>query len=241
MPPTWEDAFDLGEWPIVEATSSVRFLKRLSNEFEEKRIDHIVVAVDQSEDARGYDIRVQAKDTHAAEIVLSELYEKIETLQQHAESLSSTDQREEELETYDLLIDLVPGKPAAIYNRASVLYELGNREAAVDGLLDAMALGMPEENLSKYRGNSTGLFQMSLTSRGAKCPDYFEDIEAYLRKIEPEMPEHIPLLHGLATLSRIENKESRAAGYYTRILDIDPTDQVAKTNLALLESEEETE
>jgi hypothetical protein len=78
--------------------------------------DYIVTGFDGTD--RGGDIRLQPKDTHTAEVILSELYAKIEALQQHAEALSETDKQTEELETYDLLIELVPGKAAAICNQA---------------------------------------------------------------------------------------------------------------------------
>jgi hypothetical protein len=104
-----------------------------------------------------------------------------------------------------------------------------------------MTLGLPDQDLSKYRGNNTGLSQMiSQTARDARYPDYFEDIEVYLHKIEPSLPNQIPLLHGLTTISRIKDQGTLARAYYTRILDVDPADQIAKTNRTLLTPEEET-
>ena len=49
-----------------------------------------------------------------------------------------------------------------------------------------------------------------------------------------------PLLHGLATIARIKDRIALVPGNYTRILDIDPSDQVAKTNQAFLLAEEES-
>jgi tetratricopeptide (TPR) repeat protein len=241
-PVAWQNAFELASWPIVDATSSRRFLKKISQELTDRKIEHIVVCPGPEADNATCDVRVPDDRSRAAEDVLSELYARIDKLQQQAVNLADTDQREKEREIYELLQDLVPGKPAILYNHASVLYELGELELAVEGLLEAMALGMPEEKLSQIRGNRTGLLQMvPVTSRTTRYPDYFADIEAYLLKVEGQLPDHTPLLHGLATLARIYEKFDRSLGYYARILDLDPEDQIAKTNLAMLQSSEDPE
>jgi hypothetical protein len=81
---------------------------------------------------------------------------------------------------------------------------------------------------------------VSLTSRIASYPEYFEDVEAYLKLIETKLPENIPLFHGLATLARLKNETGRSLGYYIRILNTDPDNQITRTNQALLLAEEES-
>jgi tetratricopeptide (TPR) repeat protein len=240
-PADWTNAFDLGSWPVVDATSSNRFAQRVTREFADRDLDHIVIVRYDASETPNYELRVEKQDTREAETLLSEFYGKIDSLQSHAESLADTDNRQEELETYNILTDLLPGKPAVFYNQASVLYELDRFEESVTGFLEALALGMPQQSLSQYKGNSTGLFQViSQTSRNASSPDYFEDVEAYLKKIEAKLPENIPLLHGLATLARLKNEPGRSLSYYTRILGTDPDNQIARTNQALLLAEEES-
>jgi len=238
-PADWVGGIDLSEWVTVDKTASSRFLQRVVQEFADRNIDPLVIPPDPDSGRKSYEIRVSTEDSSSAKLVLSELYAKIEALEQHVIALADSDDRKKELETYDLLKDLVPGKPAVFYNRASVLYELGDLEGAVEGLLEAMSLGMPEEKLFESRINPTGL-TIASTARNTAYPDYFEDIEAYLIKIEPDLPEHLALLHGLATIARIKDRSDLVLGYYTRILDIDPSDQVAGTNQAFLLAEEET-
>ena len=238
----WPSPFDLTTWPIVDATPSRKFLQRVSRELTEQMIEHIVISPASAEENQTFDIRVPDDQTLAAEKILSELYARIEELQQQAQKLADTDERKKELEVYELLKELVPGKAAVVYNHASVLYELGELDRAIEGWLEAMSMGMPEEKLSEYRGNRTGLFQMtSLTAGKMRYPDYFKDIEAYLHKVESQITDNTSLLHGLATLSRINDDSDGAIGYYGRILDIEPDDQIARTNLAMLQSQEEAE
>lgn len=236
----WDGAFDINTWPVVDASKSPLFLKRLEQELAHRSVEHIVVCPGPESDDRTCDIRVPSNRTRAAEEALSDLYDRIEHLRQQARALAETDQREKELEIYDLLRDLTPDRASVVYNRAAVLYELGDLNGALDGFLEALSIGMPEENLSRYRGNRTGLFQMALTSRQKNNPEYFEDIEAFLLKIEPERPDSVPLLHGLATLARMNDRGDRALGYYGRILDLDPNDQAARTNVALLQEDTHT-
>ena len=79
---------------------------------------------------------------------------------------------------------------------------------------------------------------VSQSKTGQAYPEYFEDIHAHMLKIEPQRAEHIPLLHGLATLARLRDDSPQALAYYQRVLDIDAQDQVARTNVAMLGSEE---
>ena len=240
-PANWTNAFDLGTWPVVDATASNRFAQRVAREFGDRDLDHIVIVRYDASESSTYELRVEKRDTLEAETLLSEFYARIDSLQSHAESLTDTHNRQEELETYRILADLLPGKPAVFYNQASVLFELDRYEEAVDGFLEALSIGMPQQSLSQYKGNSTGLFQViSQTSQNASTPEYFEDVEAYLKMIEAKLPENVPLLHGLATLARLKNETAQSLGYYTRILDTDPDNQIARTNQALLLAEEES-
>jgi len=182
-PANWTNAFDLGTWPVVDATASNRFAQRVAREFGDRDLDHIVIVRYDASESSTYELRVEKRDTLEAETLLSEFYARIDSLQSHAESLTDTDNRQEELETYRILADLLPGKPAVFYNQASVLFELDRYEEAVDGFLEALSIGMPQQSLSQYKGNSTGLFQViSQTSQNASTPEYFEDVEAYLKK-----------------------------------------------------------
>ncbi|HAA73666.1 TPA: hypothetical protein DCE37_00915 [Candidatus Latescibacteria bacterium] len=134
----------------------------------------------------------------------------------------------------------MPDHAAIAYNRASTLFEYGDLDGAVDGLLEAMSIGIPEPDLSYYKAARGGLVQMAFPSKHEiRYPDYFLDIETYLHKVEAQRAEGVPLLHGLAPLARIRKDDAAALGYYTRILDLDPEDHTALTNQALLESQED--
>ena len=79
----WQDGFSLDTWPVVDASTSRAFIARVSQELADREVDHIVVCPRTDTESEPCDIRTPQDQTRRAEEVLSELYAKIEALQQH--------------------------------------------------------------------------------------------------------------------------------------------------------------
>jgi len=244
----------LDNWTAVAASDSTELIQKVAEDLDAADIPHTVqsaVFFAGGEDAMA--VRVPPECVGEAHDLLDEAEESVEDLYEQAEEMGRLGNLARELEIYDLLVAEDPENPAVRYNRGNVLLELRQPEAAADGLIEAVALGMqlvkPDLSAGGGRGLSglSGvvglLFRKLVTTpepRAAapRYPDFIDDAEMLLDQLSAQLPTSTKVLHCLAAIARLKNDAAAAETRYRRILDLDPQDKVAYFNLGYLHSEQ---
>ena len=142
----------------------------------------------------------------------------------------------------------MPDNLAVHYNRGNILIELDRLDEAVESLIEAIVLGLPEIgdkiDLKPSRGSGVAgsvnpLLSLVALSRENNeqlhYPDYIDDIEMLLLHIREQRPENTRILHGLAIIAEQKNDIAEACQHYRDMLAIDPQNKAAQTHLAYLE------
>ena len=85
-------------------------------------------------------------------------------------------------------------------------------------------------------GMIASLFKKSQRSdeRSQRYPDFVDDAEALLLQILRELPRNVKVLYCLAAISSLKDDFSGAAERYRAIIEIDPSDDIARVNLGHL-------
>ena len=134
-----------------------------------------------------------------------------------------------ELLEYDRLLDHYPDHPALLYNRGSLLLEAGEMEEACDAFLTALDRALPDPDLALGHSRANPLVSILAGNRNNKdVPDLALDIGAHLQRLRSKAEDDLPLLHGLATLARLQDRDEEASALYDRILEVSPEDEVAR-------------
>ena len=243
---TVDVSHDLNTWKPIFQSRSPAFLNKIISELGD--ILHTVKTPLFSQDQKGQLVLlVHPECEKQAQEIAAENQAKIEQLYDRAEHLAETENPEQELRIYDILSELVPDNLAVHYNRGNVLIELDRLDEAVESLIEAIVLGLPEigdkVDLKPRRGSGVAgsvnpLLSLMVLSQENKeslhYPDYIDDIEMLLQNIREQRPENTRILHGLAIIAEQKNDIAVAGQHYRDILAIDPQNKAAQTHLAYL-------
>ena len=243
---TVDVSHDLNTWKPIFQSRSPAFLNKIISELGD--ILHTVKTPLFSQDQKGQLVLlVHPECEKQAQEIVAENQAKIEQLYDRAEHLAETENPEQELRIYDILSELVPDNLAVHYNRGNVLIELDRLDEAVESLIEAIVLGLPEigdkVDLKPRRGSGVAgsvnpLLSLMVLSRENKeslhYPDYIDDIEMLLQNIREQHPENTRILHGLAIIAEQKNDIAVAGQHYRDMLAIDPQNKAAQTHLAYL-------
>ena len=243
---TVDVSHDLNTWKPIFQSRSPAFLNKIISELGD--ILHTVKTPLFSQDQKGQLVLlVHPECEKQAQEIVAENQAKIEQLYDRAEHLAETENSEQELRIYDILSELVPDNLAVHYNRGNVLIELDRLDEAVESLIEAIVLGLPEigdkVDLKPRRGSGVAgsvnpLLSLMVLSRENKeslhYPDYIDDIEMLLQHIREQCPENTRILHGLGIIAEQKNDIAVAGQHYRDMLAIDPQNKAAQTHLAYL-------
>ena len=240
-------SYDLNTWKPIFQSRSPAFLNKIISELGD--ISHTVKTPLFSQDQKGQLVLlVHPEFEKQAQEIADNNHTKIEQLYDRAEHLAKTKNSEQELRIYDILSELVPDNLAVHYNRGNVLIELDRLDEAVESLIEAIVLGLPEignkidlkpSRGSGVSGNVNPLLNLMALSRENNeplhYPDYIDDVEILLLHIREQRPKNTRILHGLAIIAEQKNDIAVACQHYRDILAIDPQNKAAQTHLAYLE------
>ena len=240
-------SYDLNTWKPIFQSRSPAFLNKIISELGD--ISHTVKTPLFSQDQKGQLVLlVHPEFEKQAQEIVDNNHTKIEQLYDRAEYLAKTKNSEQELRIYDILSELVPDNLAVHYNRGNVLIELERLDEAVESLIEAIVLGLPEIgdkiDLKPRRGSGVAgsvnplLSLVALSQENNEqlhYPDYIDDIEILLQHISEQLLENTRILHGLAIIAEQKNDIAAACQHYRDMLAIDPQNKVAQTHLAYLE------
>ena len=243
---TVDVSHDLNTWKPIFQSRSPAFLNKIISELGD--ILHTVKTPLFSQDQKGQLVLlVHPEFEKQAQEIADNNRTKIEQLYDRAEHLVETENPEQELRIYDILSELVPDNLAVHYNRGNVLIELDRLDEAVESLIEAIVLGLPEigdkidlkpRRGSGVSGNVNPLLNLMALSRENNqplhYPDYIDDIEILLQNIREQRPENTRILHGLAIIAEQKNDIAVACQHYRDMLAIDPQNKAAQTHLAYL-------
>ena len=243
---TVDVSHDLNTWKPIFQSRSPAFLNKIISEL--GGILHTVKTPLFSQDQKEQLVLlVHPEFEKQAQEIVAENQAKIEQLYDRAEHLAETENSEQELRIYDILSELVPDNLAVHYNRGNVLIELDRLDEAVESLIEAIVLGLPEigdkVDLKPRRGSGVAgsvnpLLSLMVLSQENKeslhYPDYIDDIEILLQNIREQHPENTRILHGLAIIAEQKNDIAAAGQHYRDMLAIDPQNKAAQTHLAYL-------
>ena len=244
---TVEVSHDLNTWKPIFQSRSPAFLNKIILELGD--ILHTVKTPLFSQDQKGQLVLlVHPEFEKQAQEIVAENHTKIEQLYDRAEHLAETENSERELKIYDILSELVPDNLAVHYNRGNVLLELDQLDEAVESLIEAIVLGLPETgnkiDLKPRRGGGVAgsvnpllsLLVLSQTNNEPlHYPDYLDDVEMLLQHIREQRPENTRTLHGLAIIAEQKNDIAVACQHYRDMLALDPQNKAAQTHLTYLE------
>lgn len=240
-------SYDLNTWKPIFQSRSPAFLNKIISELGD--ISHTVKTPLFSQDQKGQLVLlVHPEFEKQAQEIVDNNRTKIEQLYDRAEHLARTKNSEQELRIYDILSELVPDNLAVHYNRGNILIELDRLDEAVESLIEAIVLGLPEIgnkiDLKPRRGSGISgnvnplLNLMALSSENNEplhYPDYIDDVEILLLQIGEQRLENTRILHGLAIIAEQKNDIAVACQHYRDMLAIDPQNKAAQTHLAYLE------
>ena len=240
-------SYDLNTWKPIFQSRSPAFLNKIISELGD--ISHTVKTPLFSQDQKGQLVLlVHPEFEKQAQEIVDNNHTKIEQLYDRAEYLARTKNSEQELRIYDILSELVPDNLAVHYNRGNVLIELDRLDEAVESLIEAIVLGLPEigdkidlkpRRGSGVSGNVNPLLNLMALSRenneSLHYPDYIDDVEILLQHIGEQRLENTRILHGLAIIAEQKNDIAVACQHYRDMLAIDPQNKAAQTHLAYLE------
>ena len=244
---TVDVSHDLNTWKPIFQSRSPAFLNKIILELGD--ILHTVKTPLFSQDQKGQLVLlVHPEFEKQAQEIVAENHTKIEQLYDRAEHLAETENPERELKIYDILSELVPDNLAVHYNRGNVLLELDQLDEAVESLIEAIVLGLPETgnkiDLKPRRGGGIAgsvnpllsLLVLSQTNNEPlHYPDYLDDVEMLLQHIREQHPENTRTLHGLAIIAEQKNDIAVACQHYRDMLALDPQNKAAQTHLTYLE------
>ena len=239
-------SYDLNTWKPIFQSRSPAFLNKIISELGD--ISHTVKTPLFSQDQKGQLVLlVHPEFEKQAQEIVDNNHTKIEQLYDRAEYLAKTKNSEQELRVYDILSELVPDNLAVHYNRGNVLIELDRLDEAVESLIEAIVLGLPEIgdkiDLKPRRGSGVAgsvnpLLSLVTLSRENNeqlhYPDYIDDIEILLLHIREQRPKNTRILHGLAIIAEQKNDIAVACQHYRDMLAIDPQNKAAQIHLAYL-------
>lgn len=240
-------SYDLNTWKPIFQSRSPAFLNKIISELGD--ISHTVKTPLFSQDQKGQLVLlVHPEFEKQAQEIADNNHTKIEQLYDRAEHLAKTKNSEQELRIYDILSELVPDNLAVHYNRGNVLIELDRLDEAVESLIEAIVLGLPEignkidlkpSRGSGVSGNVNPLLNLMALSRENNeplhYPDYIDDVEILLLHIREQRPKNTRILHGLAIIAEQKNDIAVACQHYRDMLAIDPQNKAAQIHLAYLE------
>ena len=239
-------SYDLNTWKPIFQSRSPAFLNKIISELGD--ISHTVKTPLFSQDQKGQLVLlVHPEFEKQAQEIVDNNHTKIEQLYDRAEYLAKTKNSEQELRIYDILSELVPDNLAVHYNRGNVLIELDRSDEAVESLIEAIVLGLPEIgdkiDLKPRRGSGVAgsvnplLSLVALSQENNEqlhYPDYIDDVEILLHHIREQRPKNTRILHGLAIIAEQKNDIAVAGQHYRDMLAIDPQNKAAQTHLAYL-------
>jgi len=247
---TAEEIHDLNTWKPVFQSRSPAFLIKIISDVGD--ILHTVKTPMFSRDRKGQlALLVHPEFEKQAQEIVTESHNKLEQLYDQAEHLAEVGDWEQELRIYDILSEFVPDNLAVHYNRGSVLVELDRLDEAGDSFIEAIILGLPEVQdrvdfkarrggLGSIAGRVNPLLSLVVLSQqnnkpdAVHYPDYIDDVEMFLLKIQKQRPQNVRVLHGLAIIAEQKNEIAIAIQYYRDILVLDENHEAARTQLAYL-------
>jgi predicted Zn-dependent protease len=157
-----------------------------------------------------WNILVPPEYLEAADAVAAERASKIQKLRDEIAALEENHApREQLLERYNQLAQLVEGDREASYHRAMLLSEFGRNEEAAEAFIEA--------------ANACSEFD-----------EYWQTVESHLERLAAAMPKNLGILHCLADMARDEKNDAKIKARYEKILAVSPSDSIAHLNLANL-------
>jgi len=253
-----EQPHDLNQWKSAFQTRSIAYLTKIASELDDANILHTVKTPLFTGDGKGSLILTVPEDAMApTREIIADNETKLDRLYSQAERLADHNNRDQELKAYDILTQIVPDNPAVHYNRGSILMELDRPDEAAESFIESVALGLPDLNaqpqlksrrsgLSRLGGSINPLIGILLSAQQAnqpqdkppQYPDYVDDAEMFLLRILQQCAQDTEILHCLATIAELKTEIATAKQRYRDILNINPNDETAQSNLAFLEHAE---
>jgi len=257
---TWETAApqpqNLNQWHELERDQNPAPLQPLAVKLDAAAVPYTVRSPAFSPANAGpWSLLVpQAHKTDAANALKARDAEVL-ALYRQAEALADSGSLDQELAIYQQLVNADRQNPAVFYNLGAILFEQAHYPQAAQAFGETVSLALArmqvEQPLSGRGGGIGGglmgnvLKQMlpgkpdkDETTRG--YPDYIDDTQLFLQQLALKEPEDPKILHSLALIAQIKNTENAvdsALQYYQKILQLNPTDSVARANLDRLEND----
>lgn len=208
-----ENQIHLENWPILEDSDSMDYIKLVSGKLADREIPATVKSL-------GYrgcacaggqlKILVPLEMEDRAQAVLSELKKETEHLYDQANALPEQANPDEALPIYRRLAVLAPENVLVYYNLGTILFEAGELKEAADAFSHAAVLG-------------------------AGDPEHFENCVEYLKEIAETLTEDGDILHTVATfLNQLNADPAEVVAYYEKLLVLSESDALAHVNLGHL-------
>lgn len=147
------------------------------------------------------------------------------TLYQQATELIRTGKITEAVKQFESLLDSFPDHVPALNQLALLCYQSGDNKRA---------LGYFEKSTSLAAWETDTLKNLANLYYEMECP---ENALKIYREIEALIPNDVEVLLSAANLNYVLGHKNSAAAYFSRILDIDPSNHIARQNIRLMGSQ----
>ena len=229
----WKDfidlAYDLDAWEVLVESKSHNYIRKIATVLDTYEVLYTVQTPIFSQDQNNFSaVLIPEEYMETSKEIVTEIESKVRDLYTEASKLAEGDDPIKELEIYNMLIQLVSDDPMVLYNRGSILFELGHYEEAVDSFSEAVSIAAEEIDTE---------VKLRLSSLSRAYPEFIDDAEIFLIQILEKMPQHLKILHCLASISMLKNDPASAEERYSRILSIEPSDRIAQLSVSHLRSE----
>lgn len=241
------DGHHLDDWKTLAASEDGEAVLALADRLVAANVPHVVRSPLFTQDGdRTVSLLVRAAQHAEAEAAAGTGRVPIRRLYRRARECDEAGDRAGELAVYEELAEADAGNAAVHYNHGVVLLETGRQEEAAAAFMRCIARGLervkPSLDVGGSRSGAGGIFGVAarlagrLASGSARphYPDYLDDAELRLQALMEQSGPRRDMLHSLASVSRIKGDTEGATERYTRILEIDPEDEVARFQLNYL-------
>ena len=243
---------DLDAWPHLARATSRPYLEAVAAELDRAKVLYALQSpTEQTAKPPLLTLVVPQEQTPQAQEALNRFEHQVRQACDQALALADGPERQREVDLYRQLSRWMPDNPALFYNWGSALYELGRYEEAAAAFIEAVSRGLPEsektvqlQTKSSPFGGYLGMIALLLKKlRPAgppkpqappPYPDFLDDAELFLVRLLKKIPDPLKALHTLAAIASHKRDLESARHYYQQIAAIAPNDEVARTQLALL-------
>ncbi len=243
--------YDLDRWHLLFKTPSPHYMQKVANALRDADVPLTVQTPVFSRDERGQlGLRVPQKQKKRARQTLQTLENQVRQLYAQANNAYQQQMLTNELKIYAQLVDYGLNNPAVFYNLGGALYESGRYLEAAEAYIEALSLWLSaldaqvHFNSRRGLGGLGGLIGMagmivqtalpkneSPTDRLRQLPEYVEDAELSLQRLQQHLPDHTEILRALAATAAVRHDVDEARRRYRLLLEKAPTDPEAQQYL----------